>query len=81
VSEQERLSAEAASFRALVSSGGPAVVGDVEGFLGSVCRLKLFAYQLEFARLYRESKFLAVRWPRQTGKSNVDRGFAFAGCG
>jgi hypothetical protein len=48
-----------------------AVKGDTAKFFGEVCRLKPFRYQLEFAELYRKSQFLAVRWPRQTGKSTT----------
>jgi phage FluMu gp28-like protein len=43
--------------------------GDTEKFFKEICRLRPFAYQLELAKLYRENQFLAVRWPRQTGKS------------
>jgi hypothetical protein len=46
-----------------------AVKGDTAAFFQQICRLKAFSYQLELAKLYRESQFLAVRWPRQTGKS------------
>jgi len=45
------------------------VKGDTAKFFVDVCRLKPFWYQLELAKLYRENQFLAVRWPRQTGKS------------
>jgi hypothetical protein len=45
------------------------VKGDTAAFLREICRLKPFGYQLELAKLYRENHFLAVRWPRQTGKS------------
>ena len=46
-----------------------AVKGDTAAFFQQICRLKSFSYQLELAKLYRENQFLAVRWPRQTGKS------------
>ena len=46
-----------------------AVKGDTARFFTEICRLKPFAYQLELAELYRQNQFLAVRWPRQTGKS------------
>jgi hypothetical protein len=46
-----------------------ALKGDKEAFLKEICHLKPFSYQLELARLYRENQFLAIRWPRQTGKS------------
>ena len=46
-----------------------AVKGDTANFFNEICRLKPFAYQLELAELYRKNQFLAVRWPRQTGKS------------
>ena len=46
-----------------------AVKGDTAKFFNEVCHLNPFAYQLELADLYRKNQFLAVRWPRQTGKS------------
>jgi hypothetical protein len=46
-----------------------AVKGDTARFFNEICHLKPFAYQLELAELYRKNQFLAVRWPRQTGKS------------
>jgi len=45
------------------------VRGDTARFFRDVCKLTPFWYQLELAQLYRENQFLAVRWPRQTGKS------------
>jgi hypothetical protein len=46
-----------------------AVKGDTAKFFSEVCHLKPFGYQLELAELYKQNQFLAVRWPRQTGKS------------
>lgn len=46
-----------------------ALKGDTSKFFTDVCHLKPFAYQLAFADQYRQNQFLAVRWPRQTGKS------------
>ncbi len=43
--------------------------GNTAAFFEDICRLKPFSYQLELAKLYHENQFLAVRWPRQTGKS------------
>lgn len=43
--------------------------GDTSKFFTQVCHLKPFAYQLVLADLYKQNQFLAVRWPRQTGKS------------
>jgi hypothetical protein len=57
-----------------------AVKGDTARFFTEICHLKPFAYQLELAELYRKNQFLAVRWPRQTGKSTSIRWIAFAGC-
>jgi phage FluMu gp28-like protein len=45
------------------------VKGDAARFFVEVCKLKPYSYQLELAELYRQFQFLAVRWPRQTGKS------------
>lgn len=43
--------------------------GDTARFFSEICRLKPFTYQLELAELYKQNQLLAVRWPRQTGKS------------
>ncbi|HLN88928.1 MAG TPA: terminase family protein [Candidatus Binatia bacterium] len=43
--------------------------GDTAKFFSEICHLKPFAYQVELAELYRKNQLLAVRWPRQTGKS------------
>jgi len=64
---REDFEAHLASQRAQIE----AAHDDPAWFLTHVCRLKPFAYQLELAGLYRQSQFLAVRWPRQTGKSTV----------
>jgi hypothetical protein len=39
------------------------VKGDTSKFFSEICRLKLFNYQLEFAELYKQNQFFAVRWP------------------
>jgi phage FluMu gp28-like protein len=57
--------------RALRSAEVDATKGDAPRFLSEVCRLKLFKYVLDLAELYKLKQFLAVRWPRQTGKSTV----------
>jgi hypothetical protein len=44
-------------------------MGDTVRFFSEICHLKPFAYQFELAELYKKNQFLAVRWPRQTGKS------------
>jgi hypothetical protein len=43
--------------------------GDPSRFFTDVCKLSPFWYQLELAELFKTNQFLAVRWPRQTGKS------------
>jgi len=43
--------------------------GDTARFFGEVFGFKPFWYQLELADLFDKNQFLAVRWPRQTGKS------------
>jgi phage FluMu gp28-like protein len=45
--------------------------GDTAKFLSEICHLQAFAYQLELAEAYKKNQFLAVRWPRQTGKSTL----------
>ena len=42
---------------------------DVKGFFEEKLGFKPFWYQLELADLFEKHQFLAVRWPRQTGKS------------
>jgi hypothetical protein len=46
-----------------------AVKDDTARCFNEICHLKSYAYQLELAELYRKNQFLAIRWPRQTGKS------------
>ena len=61
-----------ADFRAYIAARTVAVdaaKGDTTKFFSEVCRLKPYAYQLTLEKLYQENQFLAVRWPRQTGKS------------
>jgi phage FluMu gp28-like protein len=45
--------------------------GNTVAFLTEVCKLAPYWYQLELAELYKKNQFLAVRWPRQTGKSTL----------
>jgi phage FluMu gp28-like protein len=45
--------------------------GNAPAFLIRICKLRPFWYQLDLAKLYQERQFLAVRWPRQTGKSTT----------
>jgi hypothetical protein len=60
---------ECFAYRATVYAKVDAVKGDTEQFFREICHLKPFRYQLELGELYRNNQFLAVRWPRQTGKS------------
>lgn len=64
-----RLREDAAFFDELRSTRAAATKGDAARFFSDICHLKPFWYQLELAELYRKNQFLAVRWPRQTGKS------------
>jgi phage FluMu gp28-like protein len=48
-----------------------ATKNDPTKFLTDICKLKPYPYQLELAELYKKSQFLAIRWPRQTGKSTL----------
>jgi len=57
------------AYTALKYAKVQAAKGDSEFFFRQVCRLKPYWYQLELAELYKRNQFLAVRWPRQTGKS------------
>ena len=52
-----------------------AAVGEVSNdalkFLEQFCRLKPYWYVADLAKCYGQNQFLAVRWPRQTGKSTT----------
>ncbi len=69
VAQRSGLRKEYRVYNASQNAKADAVKGDTAAFFQQICRLKPFGYQLELAKLYRESQFLAVRWPRQTGKS------------
>jgi phage FluMu gp28-like protein len=45
------------------------VKGDASRFFTEILGFKPYWYQLELAELFENNQFLAVRWPRQTGKS------------
>jgi phage FluMu gp28-like protein len=79
-------------FDELKSAWTETAKGDAAKFFSDICRLRPFWYQLELAKLYWENQLLAVRWPRQTGKSttigalllqdayeNIDLNIAFIG--
>jgi len=59
------------AYRAAQAAQANAAKGNTAQFYAHICRLKPFAYQLELANLYRQNQFLAIRWPRQTGKSTT----------
>jgi phage FluMu gp28-like protein len=40
-------------------------------FLEQICKLKPYSYVVDLVRCFGENQFLAVRWPRQTGKSTA----------
>ncbi len=44
---------------------------DVTKFLIDYCKLKPYKHTLEIAKLYQENQFMALRLPRQTGKSTT----------
>jgi phage FluMu gp28-like protein len=69
---QEFLS-RAEEYRASIKVEAP-VVRDVASFFREVCKLEPYAYQMQFADVYRQSRYLALRWPRQTGKSTFIAG-------
>jgi phage FluMu gp28-like protein len=47
------------------------IKGKTPLFFANICKLKPYWYQQELANLYKTSQFIAVRWPRQTGKSTT----------
>ena len=63
------LQEEIKNLRRIKSEKIKATRGDPSKFLVEVCKLQPYNYQLELAELYRKNQFIAVRWPRQTGKS------------
>jgi phage FluMu gp28-like protein len=69
--QRHLLDAEAKAFRESRGSELGLAASDSVSFLTGVCGLKAFWYVLELAKLYGENRFLAVRWPRQTGKSTA----------
>ena len=44
---------------------------DTLRFLELYCKLKPYWYVVDAVKAYQQNQFLAVRWPRQTGKSTV----------
>ena len=44
---------------------------DMLKFLEQFCKLKPYWYVVDIVRSYEQNQFLAVRWPRQTGKSTT----------
>ena len=46
-----------------------ALSGDAKRFFEQVFGFTPYQYQLELSDLFEKNQFLAVRWPRQTGKS------------
>lgn len=62
--------AAGANFRREVKRKQLILLNDRLRFLKKYCKLEPYWYQLELAQLYDENQFLAVRWPRQTGKSS-----------
>ncbi len=47
------------------------VSNDPLKFLEQICKLKPYWYVLDIVQAYQQNQFLAVRWPRQTGKSTT----------
>ncbi len=73
---KDRLSEERAGLRSDITEAEElgerkvkSLQGDTESFFEQVFGFTPYRYQLELAELFEKNQFLAVRWPRQTGKS------------
>ena len=69
ISLRQGLHADFRAYLAARTAAIDAAKGDATKFFREVCRLKPYTYQLALEKLYLDNQFLAVRWPRQTGKS------------
>jgi len=71
LSSSERLEAYAKITATMEKAAVSEVAKDTLKFLEQFCKLKLYWYVAEAVHAYQQNQFLAVRWPRQTGKSTI----------
>ena len=70
-SERELLLRDIASIESASRLKVKAETGDIGKFLVDYCKLKLYKHTLDIAKMYFERQFMALRLPRQTGKSTT----------
>ena len=70
-SEREQLLKDLASVEAAAKLKIKSETGDIAKFLVDYCKLKPYKHTLEIAKMYSEYQFMALRLPRQTGKSTT----------
>ncbi len=70
-SELNQLRQDVAAVETSVQLQVKSETSDVNKFLIDYCKLKLYKHTLEIAKIYREHQFIALRLPRQTGKSTT----------
>ena len=70
-SERERLLRDIASIESASRMKVKAETGDICKFLVDYCKLKLYKHTLDIAKMYSDYQFMALRLPRQTGKSTT----------
>jgi hypothetical protein len=68
-SELKAMHDELAKFEQSQQEQVDSAMADPAKFFTDICKIQPFWYQLELAELFKINQFLAVRWPRQTGKS------------
>jgi phage FluMu gp28-like protein len=70
-SERKQLLKDLAEVEAAAKLKVKSETGDIAKFLVDYCKLKPYKHTLEIAKIYSEHQFLALRLPRQTGKSTT----------
>ncbi len=70
-SERRQLLKDLATVEAAAKLKTKAETGDIAKFLVDYCKLKPYKHTLDIAKLYSDYQFMALRLPRQTGKSTT----------
>jgi len=71
LSEREQLRRKIAFIEAQAALRTKNETRDIAKFLVDYCKLKPFQHTLDIAKMYSEYQFIALRLPRQTGKSTT----------
>ncbi len=69
--ERDQLRKDIATVEAAAQLQVKSETGDISKFLIDYCKLKPYKHTLEIAKIYQEHQFIALRLPRQTGKSTT----------